>query len=70
MIQCICHWTVPKEQYMKKFALIAGGLVVANVIAHVSIDLFKASGGTLGGAAYLAAPLLVPAPLRLMGKTA
>lgn len=54
---------------MKKFTLIAGGLVVANVIAHVCIDTFKASGGTLGGAAYLAMPYLVPAPLRLMVKT-
>lgn len=55
---------------MKKFALITGGLVVANVIAHVAIDTFKASGGTLGGAAYLAMPYFVPAPLRLMTRTA
>jgi hypothetical protein len=55
---------------MKKFAFATGGLIVANVIAHVAIDTFKASGGTIGGAAFLAMPYLVPAPLRLMTRAA
>ena len=55
---------------MKKFARIDGGLVVANVIANVAIDTFKASNGTVGGAAFLALPLFYPALLRPIRKAA
>jgi hypothetical protein len=53
---------------MKKFALIAAGIVAVNTVANLSLDATKAfvtaSGGTLAGALYLAAPLVVtPAPL-------
>lgn len=70
MIRCMSHRTVPKEQHMKKIALVAGGLVVANVVANIGINTLRASGGTIGGAAFLALPYLIPAPLNYMATPA
>lgn len=49
---------------MKKFALAVGGLVAANIAANLVIDATK-HAGSIRGAAFVAAPLLIPAPLRL-----
>lgn len=52
-----------KECSMKKLMIAAISVVAVNAAANVSLKVIKASGGTLGGALFLAAPILRPAPL-------
>lgn len=49
---------------MKKIALVAGGLVVTNVLANITIDAIRRGGGSFGAALFIYLPyLVVPAPL-------
>ena len=49
---------------MKKFALVAGGLLALNTVANTALRAIMASGGSAKALAFLAAPyVFVPAPV-------
>jgi len=52
---------------VKKIAVVTGAIIGANTVANIGIigaqRLLATTGGTVSGLAFIAAPLLIPAPL-------